>query len=82
MTIDDVAATTRRIAIDYPTQSPVPIDARTGLLADRVSRLLQTGHQHPDQTRGLYTWAGYLCTLLAWMAGDLGHHAAAESKSS
>ena len=81
MTLDDVAATTRRIATDYLTQSPVPIYARTGLLADRVFRLLQTGHQHPDQTRDLYTWAGYLCTLLAWMAGDLGHHAAAESQA-
>jgi tetratricopeptide (TPR) repeat protein len=81
LTLDDVAASTRRIAVDYLTQSPVPIYARAGLLADRVFRLLQTGHQHPDQTRELYTWAGYLCTLLAWMAGDLGHHAAAESQA-
>ncbi|MFF5233653.1 helix-turn-helix domain-containing protein [Dactylosporangium sp. NPDC000521] len=81
LTLDDLAASTRRIASDYLTRPPVPIYARAGLLADRVFRLLQTGHQHPDQTRELYTWAGYLCTLLAWMAGDLGHHAAAESQA-
>ncbi|MFC8845568.1 MULTISPECIES: helix-turn-helix domain-containing protein [unclassified Micromonospora] len=81
LTLEDVAASTRRIAVDYLTEPPVVVYARAGLLADRVFRLLQTGRQDPDQSRELYTWAGYLCTLLAWMAGDLGHPAAAESQA-
>ncbi|MFJ8582063.1 helix-turn-helix domain-containing protein [Micromonospora sp. NPDC093277] len=79
--LDDIAASTRRIALDYLTEAPVVVYARAGLLADRVFRLLQTGRQNPDQARELYTWAGYLCALLAWMAGDLGHPAAAESQA-
>jgi tetratricopeptide (TPR) repeat protein len=79
MTLDDIVASTRRIATDYLTRPPVEVYARAGLLADRVFRLLQTGHQHPDQERELYVWACYLCALLAWMAGDLGHLAAAGS---
>jgi transcriptional regulator with XRE-family HTH domain/tetratricopeptide (TPR) repeat protein len=81
MTLDDIASSTRRVAVDYLTHPPVVVYARAGLLADRVFRLLQTGRQRPDQARELYTWAGYLCTLLAWMAGDLGHPAAAESQA-
>jgi transcriptional regulator with XRE-family HTH domain/tetratricopeptide (TPR) repeat protein len=80
-TMDDIAASTRRVAIDYLTQPPVAVYARAGLLADRVFRLLQTGHQPPDQERELYRWAGYLCSLLAWMAGDFGHPGAAESQA-
>ncbi|MEU7944161.1 helix-turn-helix transcriptional regulator [Micromonospora taraxaci] len=80
-TLDDVIASTRRIAVDYLTEPPVVVYARAGLLADRVFRLLQNGRQNPDQSRELYTWAGYLCSLLAWMAGDLGHPAAAESQA-
>jgi transcriptional regulator with XRE-family HTH domain/tetratricopeptide (TPR) repeat protein len=81
VTLDDIAALTRRIARDYLTEPPLAVYSRAGLLADRVFRLLQTGRQQPDQTQELYTWAGYLCSLLAWMAGDLGHPAAAESQA-
>ncbi|WP_328851233.1 helix-turn-helix domain-containing protein [Micromonospora globbae] len=80
-TLDDIAASTRRIALDYLTEPPVVVYARAGLLADRVFQLLQTGRQNLDQARELYTWAGYLCALLGWMAGDLGHPAAAESQA-
>ncbi|GIG75072.1 helix-turn-helix transcriptional regulator [Planosporangium flavigriseum] len=79
MTLDDIVNSTRRVATDYLTLPPIEVYARAGLLADRVFRLLQTGHQRPDQERELYVWAGYLCALLAWMAGDLGHPAAAGS---
>ena len=79
-TLEDIAASTRRIARDYLTMQPLAVYGRAGALADRVFWLLQTGHQPHEQTRELYRWAGYLCSLLAWMAGDLGHPAAAESQ--
>jgi hypothetical protein len=79
-TLEDVAASTRRIAQDYLNQPPLAVYGRAGALANRVFWLLQTGHQPLEQTRELYRWAGYLCSLLAWMAGDLGHPAAAESQ--
>ncbi|MEU7905914.1 helix-turn-helix transcriptional regulator [Actinoplanes sp. NPDC049118] len=79
-TLDDIAASTRRIARDYLSQPPLAVYGRAGALADRVFWLLQTGHQPLEQSRELYRWAGYLCSLLAWMAGDLGHPAAAESQ--
>ena len=81
LTLDDIAASTRRIAHDYVTKPPLDVYARAGLLTDRVFRLLQQGHQPSDLAKELYTWAGYLCALLAWMAGDLGHPAAAESQA-
>jgi transcriptional regulator with XRE-family HTH domain len=81
LTLDDIGASTRRIARDYLTKPPLEVYARAGLLTDRVFRLLQNGRQSPDEARELYSWAGYLCALLAWMAGDLGHPGAAESQA-
>jgi transcriptional regulator with XRE-family HTH domain/tetratricopeptide (TPR) repeat protein len=81
LTLADIAANTKRIAQDYLTDPPAVVYARAAQQADRVFRLLQTGRQHLDQTKELYRWAGYLCTLLAWMAGDLGQQAAAETQA-
>lgn len=79
-TLEDIAASTRRIARDYLSEPPLAVYGRAGALADRVFWYLQTGHQPLEESRELYRWAGYLCSLLAWMAGDLGHPAAAESQ--
>ncbi|WP_406002375.1 XRE family transcriptional regulator [Streptomyces sp. NBC_00829] len=63
----DIQASAR----DYLTDDPVTVFKATRRHRDRVFALLE-GHQHPRQCADLYTAAGYLCTLLAWMSSDLG----------
>lgn len=66
----------RAIAHAYLYGQPFPLLLRTKRLRDQVVRLLR-GRQHPRQTRELYLLGSRLCTLLAWISGDLGNYSAA-----
>lgn len=77
-TIDTLFTAVRRIATDYLTSAPMPLYVRASEFADRTWRLL-TGHQSTCHTRDLFLAAGQLYALLAWMSGDLGRHAAADT---
>ncbi|MFJ9842289.1 XRE family transcriptional regulator [Kitasatospora sp. NPDC101155] len=57
---------------------PLRIFQQTKLQLNRVWDLLY-GHQRPQQRRELFTTAGYLFAMLAWMTSDLGHRAQAET---
>ncbi|MFJ6729973.1 XRE family transcriptional regulator [Streptomyces sp. NPDC091281] len=70
--LEQLLADTRALASDYLVADPIPLFVRTRVLRDRVFALLE-GHQYPRQSADLYTAAGYLCGLLAWMSSDLGH---------
>ncbi|MCX9192663.1 hypothetical protein C3Y87_14820 [Carbonactinospora thermoautotrophica] len=78
-TLEQFDAEIRHLASLYLQTSPLPLFHRTVRLRDRAFDLLE-GHQHPSQTRDLYLIAGQLCALLAWMSGDLGQPAAAETQ--
>ena len=76
--VDQLAAELRRLSVAYLTGSPVPVFIGTRAVRDKAVRLLQ-GHSAPARARDLYTVAGYACTLLAWISGDLGQLGAAET---
>lgn len=79
-TLEQLDDDVRRIARDYLNNAPLPLMLATLRVRNRVFTLLE-GRQHPHQTRHLYLAAGRLCGLLAWMTGDLGRHAEAETQA-
>jgi len=79
-TLEQLDEDVRGIARGYLSNPPLPLMLATLRVRNRVFTLLE-GRQHPDQTRHLYVTAGRLCGLLAWMAGDLGRHAEAETQA-
>lgn len=60
---------------------PTTVHYRATMLRDRVARLLR-GRQKPDQRRELLSLGAKLCTLLAWIAEDLGDGDAAYNQAS
>ncbi|MER7673110.1 XRE family transcriptional regulator [Kitasatospora sp. NPDC096128] len=79
ISLDQLAADTRKFAGDYLVDSdPLRIFIETKRTLDRVFGLLY-GHQHLKHRRKLFTSAGYLSALLAWMTSDLGHQPQAET---
>ena len=79
-TLEQLDEDVRRLARDYLNNPPLPLMLATLRVRNRVFTLLE-GRQHPNQTRHLYLIAGRLCGLLAWMAGDVGRHAEAETQA-
>ena len=79
-TLEQLEEDVRRIAHGYLNGPPLPLMLATLRVRNRVFTLLE-GRQHPNQTRQLYLTAGRLCGLLAWMAGDVGRHAEAETQA-
>jgi 2'-5' RNA ligase len=77
-TIDQLHADLRELARTYLTEPPLPVMLGVRAIRDEATALL-SGHQYPRQARDLYAMAGYACTLLAWIAGDLGQPAAADT---
>ncbi|MGW5683725.1 helix-turn-helix domain-containing protein [Nonomuraea sp. NPDC003754] len=70
--LEQLLADAQSLANSYVTDEPLHVFSRTAQLRDRVFALLK-GHQYPRQAVDLYTTAGYLCGLLAWISSDLGH---------
>ncbi|MGQ0776110.1 MAG: hypothetical protein ACT4NY_17080 [Pseudonocardiales bacterium] len=64
------------IAQSYERAAPLPLFRRTVDLRNRVFDFLE-GRQHVNQTRELYTAAGKVCALLAWMSDDFAQRGAA-----
>ena len=71
LALEQLFSDTRALAIDYISGDPLTVFTRVRRLRDHVFALLE-GRQYPRQTADLYTTAGYLCGLLAWISSDLG----------
>lgn len=69
--LEQIQANTVALVRAYTTSDPLDVFRRTRSLRDQVFTLLE-GRQRPRQSADLYTAAGYLCTLLAWISSDLG----------
>ncbi|MFD7828546.1 XRE family transcriptional regulator [Kitasatospora sp. NPDC059803] len=79
VSLDQFGADTRRFASDYlEAQDPLAVFGQTRRLLNRVWELLY-GHQHLEQRQKLFTTAGYLSAMMAWMTSDLGHRSQAET---
>ncbi|WP_262387259.1 helix-turn-helix transcriptional regulator [Streptomyces sp. TRM49041] len=79
LALEQMMADVRELSRDYLTDDPQTVFRRTVRHRDRVFHLLE-GRQYPRQSAELYTTAGYLCGLLAWMSSDLGRLAHAETQ--
>ena len=62
---------TRQLAGDCLTQPPTVVMAQARPLSRDVFALAREHHK-PAQARDLYVIATYLCSMMAWLAGDLG----------
>ncbi len=71
LALEQLVAETRALSADYLVGEPLPLFAQARRLRDQVWALLE-GRQYPRQTRDLYSVAGYLCGILAWISSDLG----------
>jgi tetratricopeptide (TPR) repeat protein len=79
-TLDQFDQDIRTIARSYLRSEPLPLVLDTIRLRNRAFTLLE-GRQHPAQSRRLYVIAGRVCGLLAWMSGDVGRTAEAETQA-
>jgi tetratricopeptide (TPR) repeat protein len=79
-TLDQFDQDIRTIARSYLRSHPLPLVLDTIRLRNRAFTLLE-GRQHPNQSRRLYVIAGRACGLLAWMSGDVGRTAEAETQA-
>ncbi|MEN3356930.1 MAG: hypothetical protein V7637_912 [Mycobacteriales bacterium] len=78
--LDQFDQDVRTIARSYLRSPPLPLVLDTIRLRNRAFTLLE-GRQHPTQSRRLYLVAGRACGLLAWMSGDVGRTAEAETQA-
>ncbi len=79
-TLDQFDQDVRTIARSYLRSAPLPLVLDTVRLRNRVFTQLE-GRQHPTQSQRLYMIAGRACGLLAWMSGDVGRTAEAETQA-
>lgn len=79
-TLEQFDQDVRRIAHGYLRGAPLPLLLATLRVRNRAFTLLE-GRQHPRQSRDLYVVAGRICGLLAWMSGDVGRNAEAETQA-
>lgn len=71
----------RTIAHDVLRRPPAQMIEAAAPLAARVYALARS-HQHPRHSRELHLLAAQLCSLMAWLSGDVGRHDAAELHAS
>ncbi|MGW7582402.1 XRE family transcriptional regulator [Kitasatospora sp. NPDC054768] len=73
ISVEQFAADARGFAADYlMAEDPLRVFGDTHRAAVRVWDLLY-GHQHLEHRQRLFTTAGYLAAMMAWMTSDLGH---------
>ncbi|GAA0602682.1 hypothetical protein GCM10009534_41570 [Kribbella sandramycini] len=77
LTVEQLNADIRRVAQLYLRAPTQPLFERSRAVRDRAFALLE-GNQSPNQSRDLYSAAGWAITLLAWMSTDLGRPDVAE----
>ncbi|ARF83268.1 hypothetical protein GCM10010502_67910 [Kitasatospora aureofaciens] len=79
VSVEQYAADARGFAADYlMAEDPLLIFGKTRASLVRVWELLY-GHQNLEQRQKLFTTAGYLAAMMAWMTSDLGHKRQAET---
>lgn len=78
LTVEQLQADLLRISENYLRTATKPLYMRSRAIRDRAFRLL-AGRQQPNQTRDLYSAAGWALTLLAWISVDLGRPDVAEN---
>lgn len=78
--LDLVFAELRRLAADYLVGVPDPVVRQLCRLRDHLFDLLRRP-QPPGRARDLHLAAGYACSLLSWVSGDLGHLGAANTQA-
>lgn len=78
LTLEQMHSEVRWIARNYLKVPTLPLFARTRTIRDGAFGLL-AGRQRPDQSRDLYTVAGWALTMLAWISTDLGWPDAADT---
>ncbi len=71
LSVEGIHDLVRRLSVEYLSDDPMSVYGRTTAIAEVVFELVQ-GYPKPTHARELYLAAGYLYTLLGWMAGDLG----------
>jgi tetratricopeptide (TPR) repeat protein/transcriptional regulator with XRE-family HTH domain len=79
-TLDQFDQDIRGIARAYLRSAPLPLVLDTIRIRNRAFTLLE-GRQHLAQSHRLYVIAGRVCGLLAWMSGDVGRTAEAETQA-
>jgi transcriptional regulator with XRE-family HTH domain len=79
-TLDQFDQDIRGIARAYLRSAPLPLVLDTIRIRNRAFTLLE-GRQHLGQSQRLYVIAGRVCGLLAWMSGDVGRTAEAETQA-
>ncbi|MFD8782526.1 XRE family transcriptional regulator [Kitasatospora sp. NPDC059599] len=73
ISVEQYAADARGFAADYlMAEDPLKVFGQTHKALVKVWDLLY-GHQPLAQRRDLFTTAGYLAAMMAWMTSDLGH---------
>jgi hypothetical protein len=78
LTVEQLQSDLLRISENYLRTPTRPLYVRSRAIRDRAFRLL-SGRQQPNQTRDLYTAAGWALTMLAWISVDLGRPDVAEN---
>ena len=77
-TVEQLGADLRTLSTAYLAGPPVPVFLGARAVRDKAAGLLKD-HPAPARARDLYELAGYSCTLLAWISGDLGQLGAADT---
>lgn len=80
LALDLTFAELRRLAADYLMGPPEPVVRALCRLRDHLLGLLRRP-QPPGHARDLHLAAGYACSLLSWVSGDLGHLGAANTQA-
>lgn len=78
LTVEQMHSDVQWIARNYLKVPTLPLFTRARTIRDQTFALLG-GRQRPDQSRDLYTAAGWALTLLAWISTDLGRPDAADT---
>ena len=76
--VDQLLSELRSLSLLYITGSSVPVFLGARAVRDRAQELLRA-HLTPRCSRDLHAIAGYACTMLAWISGDLGRSTAADT---
>jgi hypothetical protein len=79
-TLDQLDQDVRGVARAYLRRPPLPLVLDTVRIRNRAFTLLE-GRQYPRQSQRLYVVAGRACGLLAWMSGDVGRTAEADTQA-
>lgn len=78
LTLEQMHSEVQWIAHNYLKVPTLPLFTRARTIRDGAFGLL-AGRQRPDQSRDLYTVAGWALTMLAWISTDLGWPDAADT---